>query len=76
MPGGLHPPLAVIASWPKPNYIDPVTHGNALLVITIIALVLVPVVVIARLWARFVILRKPGWDDFLLCIAMVCRTYH
>ena len=74
MPGGLHPPLTVIATFPNPNYVNPVTHGNALFVITVVTLVLVPIVVSARLWARFVVLRKPGWDDFLLCIAMVCTA--
>ena len=76
MPGGLHPPLTVIASWPTANYVNPVSHGNALFVITVVTLVLVPIVVSARLWARFVVLRKPGWDDFLLCFAMVCTTYR
>ena len=75
MPGGLHPPLTVVASWPTPNYIDPVSHGNALFVITVVTLTLIPIVVSARLWARFVVLRKPGWDDFLLCIAMVRTAY-
>ena len=71
MAGGLRPPLSVIESWPKPNYINPDTKSSALTVIVIILLVVVPVVVAARLWARVVILKKPGWDDGLVLFAMV-----
>lgn len=71
MAGGLRPPLSVIESWPKPNYINPDTKSNALTVIVIILLVIVPVVIAARLWARVVILKKPGWDDGLVLFAMV-----
>jgi hypothetical protein len=65
------PPLSVILSWPTPNYVDPETRGQSLLVVNIILLALCFVAVAARLWARLVILHAPGLDDLLITIAMV-----
>lgn len=66
-----NPPLSVILSWPTPNYVDPETRGNALLIINIIFLALCFAAVGARLWARLRILHSPGLDDLLITIAMV-----
>ena len=67
-----NPPPEVIASWPAPNYVDPETRGQSLLIVNIILLTLCFVVLGGRLWARFMILRAPGLDDLLITIAMVC----
>ena|SRR6266498_529200 len=71
MPDALHPPQSVIDSWPAPNYVDPVTRGNALVVISILLTVLSALIVAARVWARFVLIRKPGLDDGLIVVALV-----
>ena len=65
------PPPEVIASWPPPNYIDPETRGSSLVVVNFIFLALSLAALAARLWARLVILRAPGLDDFLITIAIV-----
>ncbi|KFY72164.1 hypothetical protein V499_07690 [Pseudogymnoascus sp. VKM F-103] len=49
MPGGFHPTKEVFLSWPKPNYIDPETKGNQLLVVTIISTILAIASVLARI---------------------------
>ena len=66
-----HPPLDVILSWPEPNYVNPETRGNALLIVNIIFLVLCFITAAARLWARLRILHSAGVDDLLITIAMV-----
>jgi hypothetical protein len=72
MPGGLIPPLGVIASWPPANLVNPEGRGT---VTSIIAGVLSPItffIVFARLWVRFVLQRNAGWDDWLMVAALVC----
>jgi hypothetical protein len=74
MPGGLHPPLEVLLSWPAPNFINPQTKPNT---ITILACILGPVTVgmlLARLWVRIFHQRKPGWDDWLMLAAIVSSS--
>ena len=71
MPGGVHPPLSVIGSWPQPNYRNPETEGNRLTITTIVLGVIAILVVAARLYARIVLLGNPGWDDFLIVLALV-----
>ena len=71
MPGGPHPPLSVVASWPAPNYVNPEGRGR---VTTIIAGVLSPItffVIFARIWVRFYLQRNPGMDDWLMIAALV-----
>jgi len=76
MPGGIHPPLSVIASWPHPNYVDPVTRGNGALVLCTFFGVIVAMAFGARLWARFVILRNAGIDDWLMIAALVSKWWE
>lgn len=66
-----YPPPEVINSWPAPNYVDPETRGQSLLVVNITLLSLCIIALAARLWSRLVILRSPGLDDVLITIAMV-----
>jgi hypothetical protein len=71
MPGGLHPPPEVIASWPPANTVNPEGRGT---VTSIIAGVLSPFtffVIFARLWVRFRLQRNAGWDDWLMIAALV-----
>lgn len=68
----LLPPPEVMLAWPLPNYAHPDTRGPGVL---IVACVLGPVMVLtvaARLWARAVVQRNAGVDDWLMVVAMVC----
>ena len=55
----------------KPNFVNPTTHGDAWIGIATTIAILAVASVLARLWARFVILRKPGVDDCLIICALV-----
>jgi hypothetical protein len=68
------PPLEVIESWPAPNYVDPETRGQSVLVVNITLLGLCLIALAARLWSRLVILRAPGLDDLLITIAIVSSS--
>jgi hypothetical protein len=71
MPGGFHPPLAVIASWPKPNYRNPETQGRALFAISVTLIFIATVVVVLRLFVRLKIQRQLGPDDIFLALSLV-----
>ena len=64
-------PPEVIASFPKPNYIDPQTHGPGLIVLTLFLSILGATTVLVRLYARFFITKAPGIDDILIVAALV-----
>jgi hypothetical protein len=59
----------VIASWPKPNYIDPVTQGPALIYLCIVFSCLILASVAARTYSRIFLTKAPGIDDLLIAIA-------
>lgn len=65
------PPVEVLLSWPAPNYVNPVTRGNALLIINIIFITLVALTVGLRLYTRLVIKRWFGLDDVFIILALV-----
>ncbi|KLJ10801.1 hypothetical protein EMPG_13839 [Blastomyces silverae] len=71
MPGGFHPPLSVIKSWPKPNYVDPEAKGHDLVAISITLGLLATIAVGARLWVRLKIQRNPGLDDLFLFLSLI-----
>jgi hypothetical protein len=74
------PPLAVMATWPTPNYIDPPTRGHGVLIVNVVCIALAFFVVILRLYTRFRITCSAGADDVLIvfglafAIAMVAVT--
>jgi hypothetical protein len=74
MAGGLKPPPEVRASWPRPNYINPERQGMKIILSTSIVLALTIITICARFWARHVILRKVGADDFLILFSLVKET--
>ena len=74
MPGGIHPPPQVIASWPTPNYENPQTQGPALMAVTILLSAVGVFTVGARLYSRIAITKVPGLDDALAVISLV-STY-
>lgn len=46
-------------------------RGDILLVVAITLTIISTIFVGARLWARFIILRKAGWDDYTIIPAYV-----
>lgn len=71
MPGGLYPPESVTASWPTPNYVNPVTESHSNAVILALLGTLSLFVVSARMVIRFFIQRNAGLDDYLMLAALV-----
>ncbi|PWY70255.1 integral membrane protein [Aspergillus heteromorphus CBS 117.55] len=65
------PPASVLATWPTPNYVDPVTRGNAVLIVNVTLLSLAFIVTVLRLYTRFRITCTPGLDDFLIVCALI-----
>lgn len=64
------PPLEVILSWPKPNYVDPVTRGPSLMIVELTLLPIAMIVVFLRMWVRIGWLHKSWYDDYLMILAM------
>ncbi|KAF2031315.1 hypothetical protein EK21DRAFT_63495 [Setomelanomma holmii] len=67
----LLPPNDVLLSWPTPNYEDPVTRGNALVIVNSIFIGLVVITVALRLYTRLVIKRWFGLDDCFILVALL-----
>lgn len=65
-----HPEL--IPTWPKPNYVDPVTRGPLLYIINGIFFGLATITIIVRLYTRIFVRRWVGLDDYLITFAWVC----
>jgi hypothetical protein len=64
-------PLSVFLEWPTPNYEDPPTRGNALLIINIIFLTLITLSIAIRLWSRCKVKCQSGMDDVMIVLAYV-----
>ena len=62
MPGGIHPPLDVKLSWPKPNYVDPVLRPNTIVLLACIMGPITVVMTLVRMWVRVFHQRCAGWD--------------
>ncbi|EGS17171.1 uncharacterized protein CTHT_0064860 [Thermochaetoides thermophila DSM 1495] len=65
------PPPEVMATWPKPNYVNPETRGSTLIVVEILTLFLAVTCVALRLYVRIVMMRKTDWDDWLMVGASI-----
>jgi hypothetical protein len=69
------PPLSVIVTWPYPNYDDPVTRGNASLIVNIIFIALVLLAVGLRFYCRASAgALRLGWDDAMMALALVSQV--
>jgi hypothetical protein len=64
-------PLSVIQSWPKPNYVDPVRRGPALVIVNSSLLPVAMAVVGLRLYTRLIVCRSAGLDDLFIALAVV-----
>jgi hypothetical protein len=72
MPGGLHPPIAVILGWAtKVNYVDPPSRGWSIVILCTVLLSCTYIVVGLRIWARFGLAKNGGIDDALIIFNMV-----
>lgn len=67
-------PLAVLFTWPQPNYVDPVTRGPALIIINIIFVSLCTILLFLRLYTRIFVKRWFGSDDVFIILAYVSFT--
>ena len=67
----MHPTKEVIATWPKPNFVNPVTRGPALTIVNIIFIILVFLVVGLRYYTRLRITRSFGQDDIVIGLSVV-----
>ncbi|KAI1121107.1 hypothetical protein F5Y10DRAFT_109334 [Nemania abortiva] len=68
------PPIEVVASWPKPNYINPESRASAGEIVGSIFLVLVTIILAIRLYSRKRLTNGFGLDDTLICLAYVPAT--
>jgi hypothetical protein len=65
------PPLDVIATWPKPNYDNPITQGPASIIVNNVFFAFATILVVLRLYTRLIIKKCFGWDDFFIILAYV-----
>ncbi|KAG4435661.1 hypothetical protein IFR05_008856 [Cadophora sp. M221] len=68
------PPLSVILSWPKPNYIDPETRGYSNVILNIILYIILLGFVSLRIWTRKCLKNAFGRDDTFILLALVPTT--
>ncbi|KAH7082857.1 hypothetical protein BKA63DRAFT_138914 [Paraphoma chrysanthemicola] len=71
MPGGIHPTVEVMLSWPTPNYINPETRPNTITVLALVCGTINVLLLLARLWVRIFHQRNPGWDDWIILAATI-----
>ncbi|KAI0128949.1 integral membrane protein [Xylariales sp. AK1849] len=69
-------PLSVLASWPKPNYVNPETRGPAAEIVGIILVSLVTIIIVLRLYTRQFISKGFGLDDILIFVSYVPATAY
>ncbi|PMD15777.1 hypothetical protein NA56DRAFT_663535 [Hyaloscypha hepaticicola] len=66
--------IPTVESWPTPNYINPQTRGDSVLIIHGTLYSLVVVVVGLRVYTRMCISRSFGLDDMFILLAMIPTT--
>jgi hypothetical protein len=65
------PPFEVLATFPTPNYKNPITHGVALTVVNSVFLSFATIALIGRLVSRAFVKERLGLDDLFICFAYV-----
>jgi hypothetical protein len=68
------PPPAVLSSFPQPNYLNPITRGPELLIVTLIFFPIVLLVVSLRTFTRVYLSKTFGADDVFLLLAVLPTT--
>ncbi len=66
-------PPEVVATWPKPNYVNPQARGPDLIVAGLVTLVFAIISLLLRMYVRIRIMRKTDWDDWFMVLAAVSR---
>ena len=74
MPGGIHPPIEVLSTWPF-DYENYETGGHYIVVLTAFLLGLAFVTVAVRIYSRVYLSKSFGIDDALIIFNMV-RTHE
>ncbi|WEW55124.1 hypothetical protein PRK78_000552 [Emydomyces testavorans] len=64
------PPPEVVASWPKPNYVNPEYQGPQLIILGFVLVSISCVVVGIRLFVRLHMKKSAGWDDWLVAATL------
>ncbi|KAK3901292.1 hypothetical protein C8A05DRAFT_16503 [Staphylotrichum tortipilum] len=64
-------PPEVVATWPKPNYVNPEYRGPDLIIAGLVTLVFAIISLVLRMYVRFRIMRKTDWDDWFMVVATV-----
>ena len=67
----LHPPLTAIASWPRPNYVNPEMHGSARIACAVAMSPLILLVVTLRFYTRVRLTKNLGLDGWIIGFAVV-----
>ena len=57
--------------WPSPNYENPTTRGNTLLVVNIVFIALVTLSIGIRLYSRMLVKHQSGIDDVMIVLAYI-----
>jgi hypothetical protein len=70
------PPAEVLATFPKPNYVDPEERGPGIMIVELTLLPIALLCVALRLWVRIKWLHKSWWDDWLMLAAMVSAEFE
>lgn len=71
MPGGMNPPIEVVAAWPVGReHFE--SRGWGIGIVSIVLYILCIIVVALRLWSRLFLTATAGIDDLIIAIAMVC----
>ncbi|KAL5380616.1 hypothetical protein DPSP01_007680 [Paraphaeosphaeria sporulosa] len=65
------PPPEVLLSWPAPNYTDPVTRGNTLVIVNVVLISFTVMLVAARLYTRLCVKVWFGLDDVFIFLALI-----
>lgn len=53
------------------NSINPPTNASRLLITHVTMMVFAAIVVALRLITRYLVVKNPGWDDYMIIVAMV-----
>ena len=67
----MHPTAEIIAGWPKPNFINPITRGSALTVVNVVFITLVCIAVALRFYTRLRITKSFGLDDWVIGLSLI-----
>jgi hypothetical protein len=65
------PTAQELASFPNPNYVNPVTRQPLVVGVTIAMSILITTFISCRVYSRSVLVRAIGWDDWIMISAGV-----